>query len=496
MNCIQKNGSLFICLLVLGSVAHSVNAKTNDDEHIRQIVSHMLREKDQKIEQLEARIQQLEQEKQVTPVTITEPSVQNKNAVADAVQPKPVVDAPPKTASNSGDDSTVTSKLRALDKKVDELKATAEAHGLDISGFFDINAKTGNPTNQTFSVGSVELDLDYAHDEHFGASSAIVLCGDSSGAGSSAPSHIFCGNSGPGGLGGGGAGFAVALVDYRLFDDHIPPRGRIFTNQGLHIQAGRFDLPFGTDYQNFANKDRITITAPLTTSRIQDGGYNADGVRSYGSWKMFNYSIFWTDALYANDGRTIGGRLGVTLGQNTYTVRHNKPESILEGIEFGASHISELNGNNNIRNTVYGADLSIGYSMLRLQNEFMLLQAHQNQFLDGNGNIVPDTTPTPFGKSHQLGYHSTLIADLESFIKYPLKAFVRYGRWQPSQHLGLDFDGSTVAINDISMLSLGLNYKFSEHLRVKFEYDDSLGTGTAEHYFSKKLGIAQIVMSF
>jgi hypothetical protein len=212
---------------------------------------------------------------------------------------------------------------------------------------------------------------------------------------------------------------------------------------------------------------------------------------------MFNYSIFWTDALYAKDGHSIGGRLGMTLGQNTYTVRHNKPESILEGIEFGVSHISELNGNNNIRNTIYGADLSIGYGMLRLQNEFMLLQAHQNQFLDGDGNIVLNTTATPFGKSRQLGYHSTLIADLESFIKYPVKAFVRYGRWQTSQHLGLDFDGSTtVAINDISMLSLGLNYKFSEHLRVKFEYSDSLGTQTAEHYFSKKLGIAQIVMSF
>jgi hypothetical protein len=117
-------------------------------------------------------------------------------------------------------------------------------------------------------------------------------------------------------------------------------------------------------------------------------------------------------------------------------------------------------------------------------------------FLDGGGNIVLNTTDTSFGKGHQLGYHTTLIADLESFIKYPLKGFVRYGRWQPSQHLGLDFDGSTVAINNISMLSLGLNYKFSEHLRIKFEYSDSLGTQTAEHYFSKKLGIAQIVMSF
>lgn len=67
------------------------------------------------------------------------------------------------------------------------------------------------------------------------------------------------------------AGIAVALIDYHLFDDRVPPRGRIFNNQGLQIQAGRFDLSFGIDYQNFANKDRVTVTVPLTTSRMQLG---------------------------------------------------------------------------------------------------------------------------------------------------------------------------------------------------------------------------------
>jgi hypothetical protein len=43
------------------------------------------------------------------------------------------------------------------------------------------------------------------------------------------------------------------------------------------------DLPFSTDYQNFANSDRVTVTAPITTSRMQFGGFNGDGIRSYGS---------------------------------------------------------------------------------------------------------------------------------------------------------------------------------------------------------------------
>jgi len=33
-------------------------------------------------------------------------------------------------------------------------------------------------------------------------------------------------------------------------------------------------------------------------------------------------------------------------------------------------------------------------------------------------------------------------------------------------------------------------------MRIKFEYTDSLGTSTKEHYFDKKLGIAQMVLAF
>ncbi|MBD9357220.1 hypothetical protein [Methylomonas albis] len=481
-----RNQLLAIALLSLAAQTDS-HATAAEDEHIRQIVQGVLKEKDQKIEQLEARIKQLEQERSGAVAAAPTPAVSSAGAQTPA---------PLKTANNSKPEPTFDNKLKALDKKINDLKEAAEADGLQISGFFDVNAKTSNSTDQTFSVGSVELDLDYVHDDHFGASTALVLCGNSSNTDYAAPVAVTCGNSGPGGLSGGGtaAGFAVALVDYHLYNDRIPPRGRIFNNQGLHIQAGRFDLPFGSDYQYFANKDRVTITAPLTTSRIQLGGFNGDGVRSYGSFGMFNYSAFWTDAMYADDGHAIGGRLGMAIGQNAYKIHNSNPE----GIEFGISHLSELDRNNNIRNTVYGADFSIGYGMLRLYNEVMLLQSHQAVFLDANGNIVPDFSDanTPFGKGHQLGYHSTLTADLENLIKQPIQAFVRYSSWQPSQKLGLDFDGSTVAINDISMLSLGFNYKFSDHVRIKFEYNDALGTWIAERYFDKKMGIAQIVMSF
>jgi hypothetical protein len=459
---------------------------TASEQQIRKVVESMLQEKNQKIEQLEARIKQLEAKQ--APTGAAQPKASTISPAVAASKPTEAetaasLAAPPGSAPAPASNATIMGKLGDLGEEIAELKESAEAKGLDISGFFDVNAKTANATDQTFSVGSVELDLEYAHNDHFAASSALVLCGNSAGVDSAAPAAIFCGGSGPGGLGGGQAGIAVALADFHMFDNTIPPRGRIFNNQGFHVQGGRFDIPFSTDYQNFANTDRVTVTAPITTSRMQFGGFNGDGVRSYGAWKFLNYSVFWTDALYAPDGTSIGGRVGVSLGQNNYRSHKSNPE----GLEAGVSYLADLDKGDNLRHAVYGADLSLGYGFLRLQSELMLTQAYNN-FIDDNG--------TDFGKPHELGYHATLLADLERFIDYPVIAFVRYGRWQPKARFAQDFDGTLVSINNISALTVGFNYRFNEYLRLKFEYTDSLGTATTERYFDKKLGIAQMVLSF
>jgi len=285
------------------------NAKSDSasvsDEHIRQIVESLLKEKDQKIAKLEARIQQLEH-----PPTALTPLPLQANAVAVAKSPEKTPQTDAGKAPEAKSEHLIVSKISDLTEEVAELKEAAKEKGLDISGFFDVNAKTDNSTGQTFSVGSVELDLEFDYYENFAASSALVLCGNSPGASFFAPTQLTCGGSGPGGINAGAAGIAVAFLDYHMFDHSIPPRGRIFNNQGFHIQVGRFDLPFSSDYQNFANKDRMTITAPITTTRMQfSNGMNSDGIRSYGSWNMFNYSAFWTDAMYADNGTTLGGRL-------------------------------------------------------------------------------------------------------------------------------------------------------------------------------------------
>ena len=138
--------------------------------------------------------------------------------------------------------------------------------------------------------------------------------------------------------------------------------------------------------------------------------------------------------MFANDGTSVGGRLGVAFGQNNYRSHNNNPE----GIEAGVSYLADLDKNDNLRHAVYGVDLSLGYSFLRLQNELLLTQAYNNfEITDDDGNVIAD-----YGKPHQLGYHSTLTADMERFIGYPVIAFVRYGRWEPKTRKAEDFDGT------------------------------------------------------
>ena len=174
----QRNCLPALVLLGLASQSFAYGS-TAEDEHIRQIVENMLKEKDQKIERLEARIRQLEQAPKGSVVVLQnqEPTHQAKTAMPEpgqksatvvvqnqipAPHAKTATTEPVKTATTTKTEPTVKSTLQALEKKIDDLKEAASDKGLEMGAFFDVNAKTGNSTDQTFSFGSLELDLDYA----------------------------------------------------------------------------------------------------------------------------------------------------------------------------------------------------------------------------------------------------------------------------------------------------------------------------------------------
>jgi len=370
--------------------------------------------------------------------------VDSKIEVATKVEAKPMsVSIDPEIYNNESFINTIVDKIKAVDE-------SAKENGLEMSGFFDFSLQaTSNPSN-VFTLGAVELDLEYAYKENFAVSSAFVWDG-------------------------GTAEIGVAVVDFHLYDHSIPARGRIFSGQGFHFQAGRFDLPFSTDYQYFAAPDRISVTAPMTTERIQKGGFGGDGARLYGSWNQLNYALFFTNSAYEDKGSSIGGRLGIALGQNTFRLHDSDELGILE---LGFSHLTDLDADYNVRSTVYGGDLSFNYNIFSIQSEFTWLTQHEDA-----------------KEINEYAYHVTLVTDLQSLVKFPLKSYIRYGQWSPDYASIIDEDES-FAVEKISRLSFGFNYTVNDYLQLKFEYSNSLGSETEEPDFNKHLGTAQLVVAF
>ena len=340
--------------------------------------------------------------------------------------------------------------------------AENESSGLDISGFFDVQARSVNRSEQTFELGDLEVDLEYVHDEHYSASAALVWDGEET------------------------ADLAVAVIDYHLFDDNIPPRGRIFSEPGFHLQLGRFDIPFGADYQYFASVDRPNITAPLTTQRIQDGGYNGDGIRSYGTWKSIDGALFWTNSLYAESGYTAGGRIGLNFDHTTYSFHQRESK---RDIELGFSYLQDRDGAGNRRNRVYAADLTLRYEPITLVAEYF----------DRNDHDSPnDETDAELIDRDETAYHLSLFADMQTLLHHPLSLFGRYERWMPDYEFIPDAEDETVQyhVQDLSRLTLGLNYRFTDYFQLKLEYYDYLGDETEEPDFEKSLGLVQVVVNF
>ncbi|RME33298.1 MAG: hypothetical protein D6786_08080 [Gammaproteobacteria bacterium] len=426
-------GPLQGLLLLLACTSVTVPAPAATDAEVRSIVREMLAEKDAEISRLQHRLQELETE------------------VKQLRDREPVPAGPASTPAVSA----------APGAEVAQEAADEDADGLQISGFFDVLARTGNEGDRPFDLGAFEIDLEYGFADQFAVSSALVWDG-------------------------GSADIAVAVIDYHLYDHSIPARGRIFEEPGFHLQAGRFDLPFAADFQYFAAPDRPTVTAPLTTERVQQGGFNSDGVRLYGSGRNYNYALYVIDSIYTDSGWAAGGRLGLTWGDNPFSLHSQAPPPLLEG---GLSLLGEMDGNGALANLVYGADATLHYGMFTLIGEALLRDARQ-PLIDANGVRLEDRD--------EYAWHLTLDTDLEPVSGWPLDLFLRYGAWVPDYRQVPDPDDDTIhyAVDNLSRLSLGFGYRFNDYLRLKFEYLDTLGNDTGEPGFEHALGLGQIVVSF
>lgn len=366
--------------------------------------------------------------------------------------------------SQIADTSSLSKQLEHQQQQIDNLKlqinslANAEMlhPALNIGGFFDVTAHTTDNSDHPFDLGGLELDLQFDPLKHIAVSTALVWDGDA-------------------------AEVAVAVLDYHLYDHEVPARGNIFGETGLHVQFGRFDIPFGIDYNFFAAPDRTNITAPLTTERIQNDGFNGDGLRVYGSWSKLDYALYLTNSLFEDQGTSVGARIGYYPGRDPFRV-HNKNQE--RDFVIGFSFLRDMDSQENVRNELSALDLSWRINIVELTFEGIKLDNKDEIFLPSGSSAGP---------ADESGYNISLLLDFD-----PAAIFVGYGEWKPDYSAVLDSDdpATSYEVSRLKRLTFGTRYIFDDYLQIKLEYLTHLATSTEEPDFENRRLTFQMVASF
>lgn len=269
-------------------------------------------------------------------------------------------------------------------------EALAESlFGLNVSAFGDWQSSYGDDGRQQFGLGALELDLEAELGSDLQAAMAVV--------------HDPSGDA-----------LAVAFLDYHSFGGRIAPRGRLWVEKGFHVQLGRFDVPFGNDWQFFASTDSLSISRPLSTDLVMDGGYNDEGVRVLGNNGSANFNAYYLRGF--NNGQLFGGRIGLTPFSDPFSLRS---ESGLNA-EFALSYFRDTDVHNQRNETGWGIDSELRQGEWAARFEYLVRRKE--------AQVAGEV-------SEQRGWHLTQEYALGEMLAWPTALFARYEQaWvQPLQ---------------------------------------------------------------
>ena len=339
-------------------------------------------------------------------------------------------------------------------------KFSKVTYGTELEGFFDSSLSNRQNNPHVISAGAFEADFSKAFGKSFQSAAAVVLTP------------------------GSRPEFPVAFVDYHFFGGMIAPRGRLFTEKGFHVQAGRFDIPFGNDWQYFASKDRITVTPPLTTDLVMQGGYNDKGLRVLGNSRALNYTAYALRGV--GNGVTYGGRVGFTPFSNPYQLR----ASGVPKFELGASYLFDADGFGGTDQRAQSVDFESQVGWSHLMVEYTRRDSHGFDF----ENL----------QSKHSGFHVTQAVDLAGILKKPLVATVRFERYWKRFPGVLEMDPETgeapeAVPSNLNRVTAGIQYPLSELFILKLDYLQFIRT-SQESLENEELGrravYAQFVFQF
>lgn len=229
----------------------------------------------------------------------------------------------------------------------------------------------------------------------------------------------------------------VGFLDFHPYGGTIAPRGQLWVEKGFHIQVGRFDVPFGNDWQFYASKDSVSISRPLTTDVVMDGGYNDAGLRLLGNDGTVNFNAYLLRGFLP--GRLVGGRVGFTPFGDPFSLKGTRDPKVLE-LGISGFYDAASDWRKRQSGTAVDADLRLGPSYLR--GEYVRRQQS------------PDLT-MPGWTRH--GWHLTEEVALRDLLPWPTTVFARVERMVQVGDAapgGDDHDGRLAA--GVSLTLLGI----------------------------------------
>lgn len=359
--------------------------------------------------------------------------------------------------------STENDKIEKLEDRIEELnelveeleKTTGRAIALDISGFFDVSVSNYKNKPNVFKLGKFEIDLEHNYKENFQVAAALVFQK--------------------------GAELDVGFIDYHLFGSPISLRGRLFQDEGLHLQVGKFDVPFGNDWQHFAAIDSIPVTPPLTTEMVMDGGYNDEGVRILYNSIWLNATLYMLDGIeekYSYGGNSYGGRVGFTPFNNPYLIKSRS----LPIFELGFAYIYDTDNEGRLSERLYACDVESKVSFFFVQAEYYKR--------DKKAGVVFD------------GCHVTGGIDLSEISNIPIILFGRYDYFRMKDFIPetyIEVIEQKPGTEDILIrVTGGLNINIYNISFLKIEYQRFIDTYEEyrDQYYSQSLYWAQLVITF
>ncbi|MBI4913883.1 MAG: hypothetical protein HY823_14205 [Acidobacteria bacterium] len=232
---------------------------------------------------------------------------------------------------------------KTLREQVDQARDRLADNRLALKPFFftDFLSAPDDSGVRKTAWGSAELDLSAELHDRLDATAALVTNKE-------------------------GTLLTVGFLDYHPYGGTIAPRGRLWVEKGFHVQAGRFDIPFGNDWQFFASKDSTTIARPLTTALIMDGGYNDAGLRVLGNDGTLNFNAFLVRGF--SRGHLAGGRLGFTPFGNPFSLKGAREPKTLE---IGLSYLFDAGRGGRKSGWAAASDAEIRVDAWTLRGEYI-----------------------------------------------------------------------------------------------------------------------------